>query len=101
MMIPEPVFAFPVRVVGSLVLAAAVAILILDGTRGDREIAPLAPPDPPMPMVKANPAPPFVTFSNLTASVPLQATVPLRPVTVRQVSAGDAGVWFFPVEATR
>lgn len=66
----EPIFPVPVRLVGSLVLAAAVATLVIEGlTRNSREPEPLAPTARPMPMVRANPSPPFVTFADLNAPV--------------------------------
>ena len=64
---PDPHFAVPVRLVGSLVLAASVAILVVEGiTRDTREVEPRQ-PERPMPMVRAHPRPPFVTFGDLEA----------------------------------
>ncbi len=64
----EPIFPVPVRLVGSLILAAAVAMLVIEGlTPNGREPKPLAPTTRPMPMVRANPSPPFVTFADLNA----------------------------------
>ncbi len=66
----EPIFPVPVRLVGSLILAAAVATLVIEGlTRDGRVPEPLAPTARPMPMVRANPSPPFVTFADLKAPV--------------------------------
>ena len=64
----EPIFPVPVRLVGSFILAAAVAMLVIEGlTPTGREPEPLAPTVRPMPMVRANPSPPFVTFADLKA----------------------------------
>jgi hypothetical protein len=61
------------RVFGSVVLAAALAVLVAEGlTRDDREIQPVAPPGQPMPMVQMNPGPPFVTFGNLAGPATLR-----------------------------
>ncbi len=66
----EPNFPVPVRLVGSLILAAAVATLVIEGlTRDASEPEPLAPTARPMPLVRANPSPPFVTFADLRAPV--------------------------------
>ena len=66
----EPIFPVPVRLVGSLILAAAVATLVIEGlTRNGREPEPLAPTVRPMPMVRVNPSPPFVIFADLRAPV--------------------------------
>ena len=64
---PDPIFAVPVRLAGSLVVAAAVAVLVIEGvTRDGRDIGPAPPPARPMPMVQAHPRPPFVTFGDLS-----------------------------------
>ncbi len=64
---PDPLFAVPVRLVGSLVVAASVAVIVVEGVmRDSREVAPL-PPERPIPMVQAHPRPPFVTFGDLEA----------------------------------
>ncbi len=64
---PDPLFAVPVRLVGSLVLAASVAIIVVEGVMRDtREVEPLQ-PERPVPMVQAHPRPPFVTFGDLEA----------------------------------
>ena len=71
----EPLYAVPMRVFGSVIVAAALAVLIVEGlTRSDRDVETVTPPGQPMPMVQLNPGPPFVTFGNL----PGPAT--LRPV---------------------
>ena len=63
-----PLFPVPVRFVGSLVVAAAVATSVIQGvTRSHRDSH--TPPERPMPMVRANPSPPFVTFADLSAPV--------------------------------
>jgi len=63
---PEPIFAFPVRFVGSLAVAAAVAVLVIEGvTQDSRTVEPQPAPARPMPMVQAHPRPPFVTFGDL------------------------------------
>ena len=90
----EPIFPVPVRLAGSLILAAAVAMLVIEGlTLNGREPEPPASTARPMPMVHANPSPPFVTFADLKAPVsfgrPLSFQVareyPLRPY----VTIGD------------
>ncbi len=64
---PDPQFAVPVRLVGSLVVAASVAVIVVEGAMRDtREVAPLQ-PEHPIPMVQAHPRPPFVTFGDLEA----------------------------------
>ena len=64
---PDPHFAVPVRLVGSLILAASVAVLVVEGvTQDTREVAPRQ-HERPMPMVQAHPRPPFVTFGDLEA----------------------------------
>ncbi len=64
---PDPLFAVPVRLVGSLVLAASVAAIVVEGVMQDtREVEPLQ-PERPIPMVQAHPRPPFVTFGDLQA----------------------------------
>jgi len=61
---PDPLFAVPVRLVGSLVLAASVAVIVVEGVMRDtREVEPLQ-PERPIPMVQAHPRPPFVTFGD-------------------------------------
>jgi hypothetical protein len=65
---PEPIFAFPVRFAGSLAVAAAVAVLVVEGvTQNSRTVEPQPAPARPMPMVQAHPRPPFVTFGDLEA----------------------------------
>jgi hypothetical protein len=64
---PDPLFAVPVRLVGSLILAASVAVLVVEGVMKDtREVEPLQPARP-IPMVQARPRPPYVTFGDLEA----------------------------------
>jgi hypothetical protein len=69
----EPLYAVPVRVFGAVVVAAALAVLIVEGlTRDDRDLETVTPPGQPMPMVQMNPGPPFVTFGNLAGPVTLR-----------------------------
>ena len=64
---PHPLFAVPFRLVGSLVVAASVAVIVVEGVMRDtREVEPLR-PERPIPMVQAHPRPPFVTFGDLEA----------------------------------
>jgi hypothetical protein len=64
----DPIFAVPVRFVGSVAVAAAVAVLVVEGvTKDSRTVEPLPAPARPMPMVQAHPRPPFVTFGDLDA----------------------------------
>ncbi len=63
-----PLFPVPAQFVGSLILAAALATLIIASlTDTHRELEPLSPPGRPLPMVRASPSPPFVTFADLAA----------------------------------
>ena len=73
---PAALFPVPVRFVGSLIVAAAVATLVIEGLNGNRqEIDLVTPPAPSMPMVRANPSPPFVTFADLSSPASLQRSV--------------------------
>lgn len=77
---PDPVFAVPVRVAGSFVLAAAVTVLVIGGVTRDRaEVMPVAPPARPMPMVRANAGPPFVTFADLKAPTAFRRAASFKP----------------------
>ena len=90
---PAALFPVPMRFVGSLVVAAAVATLVIDGlSRNEQEIDPLTPPARPMPVVRANPSPPFVTFADLSSPTSLQ-----RPVSFVM---GEAEYTFQPHFAT-
>ncbi len=90
---PAALFPVPVRFVGSLVVAAAVATLVIEGlNRNGQEIDPLTPPALSMPMVRANPSPPFVTFADLSSPASLQ-----RPVSFVM---GEAEYTFQPHFAT-
>ena len=65
---PEPIFAVPARFLGSLAVAAAVAVLVIEGvTRDGRTVEPQPAPPRPMPMGQVHPRPPFVTFGDLEA----------------------------------
>jgi hypothetical protein len=65
---PEPVFAVPVRLLGSLVIAATIAVVVIEGvTRDSRKVEPLPAPARPMPMVQSHARPPFVFAGDLTA----------------------------------
>ena len=66
---PEPVFAVPVRFVGSMVVAAAVGILLVEGVTRDTRQTPPA-PEPPSTLVQTHARPPFVTFGDLEAPSP-------------------------------
>ena len=73
---PAALFPVPMRFVGSLVVAAAVATLVIEGlNRNEQEIDPLTPPAGPMPVVRANPSPPFVTFADLSSPASFQHPV--------------------------
>ena len=93
----EPLYAVPVRLFGSVIVAAALAVLIVEGlTRNDREIETTAPPAHPMPMVQLNPGPPFVTFGNLAAPATMRPAPTFTSESTRDsapsfVFAGSAG----------
>ncbi len=90
---PAALFPVPMRFVGSLVVAAAVAMLVIEGlNRNGQEIDPLTAPAHPMPVVRANPSPPFVTFADLSSPASFQ-----RPVSFVM---GEAEYTFQPHFAT-
>ena len=90
---PAALFPVPVRFVGSLVVAAAVATLVIEGlNRKRQEIDPLTSSAHSMPMVRANPSPPFVTSADLSSPASLQ-----RPVSFVM---GEAEYTFQPHFAT-
>ena len=89
---PAALFPVPMRFVGSLVVAAAVAMLVIEGlNRNEQAIDPLTPPARPMPVVRAN-SPPFVTFADLSSPASFQ-----RPVSFVM---GEAEYIFQPYVAT-
>ncbi len=90
---PAALFPIPVRFVGSQAVAAAVATLVIEGlNRYGQETDPLTPPARSMPVVRANPSPPFVTFADLASPTSVQ-----RPVSFVM---GDAEYTFQPHFAT-
>lgn len=71
----EPLYAVPLRLAGSLLLAVAVIAILLEGfSRWQGRSEPVLQAARPMPMVQTNPAPPFVTFSDLSEPVLVPAT---------------------------
>ncbi len=63
---PEPVFAVPVRLWGSVVVAATIAVLVIEGVTRESRM-PLPAPARPMPMVQAQVHTQFVILGDLTA----------------------------------
>ncbi len=90
---PAALFPVPMRFAGSLVVAAAVATLVIEGlNRNRQEIDPLTPPAArPMPVVRANP-PPFATFADISSQTSFQ-----RPISF---VVGEAEYTFQPHFAT-
>ena len=78
----KPFFPVPVRLAGSLVVAAAVVALVVGAVVGkDGDVRPLPGQGQPLPMVRANPAPPFVTFAHLEAVVSFPRVYQVRTAT--------------------
>lgn len=89
----EPIFAVPVRVFGSVIVAAALAVLIVEGfTRDDRALDIAAAPEQPLPMVQMNPGPPFVTFGNLAGPATLH---PVPAVSTGESTSDSAPSFVF------
>lgn len=94
----QPLTAPPPRFAATLMLAAAVALFTGEGSApspDDRD-QPTTQPPRPMPMVTANPGPPFVSFAEL--SLPPIRTSPVQPPPPPAVEPRDLEVRRSPLE---